>query len=476
MRMGVQKVRDMKMNRKISALAMTIAVPTAMFSATAANAADMDAAKSDQTLTIKMGKEAADSKVKLLGSDNKELDSQKVDKDGTVTFKYEVGEAGHENLSVEVDGEVIEVTGAKCVAKDAAGETGKPGNGSEGKTPGSGDSNGTDAPTTTPAGDESETDKPGETDKTSGTDKPSTTDKTSETGKPDKPSGTTAPTKPTDGSAQGASVTVSVDEIREAVKSLESKDLKDRKDAAELKGFLDGKIKAADAAGETDVTITKDEVAGDAAGIGDLLGGLKDIVSGGGSEGGLMSKLTGFLSPIMKLVDPIVQTLGGPEAVVNMIPGIPEGVKSIIVNAYNAVKGGADGSEGTEGGSGSEGDKTEGDKTEGDKTEGGNKDEGTPAAVDKESESGELKVVQDAKGFSVVAKSGQDIDCDVDVEAVKPEEETEETKAPETSENTPAPVAPAASTGSVSTPGPKVNTGGDVKQESFFAKIKSVFA
>ena len=48
MRMGVQKVRDMKMNRKISALAMTIAVPTAMFSATAANAADMDAAKSDQ--------------------------------------------------------------------------------------------------------------------------------------------------------------------------------------------------------------------------------------------------------------------------------------------------------------------------------------------------------------------------------------------------------------------------------------------
>ena len=115
---GLTQGRKVKTNmkittRKTSTLAIALAIPATSFAgASAAFAAD-DASTKEVTVDVNLGSDAADSDVTLLAGDE-EVGTETADEDGKVSFSYDA--EGAETLKVEVGGDTITLTDAKCTA------------------------------------------------------------------------------------------------------------------------------------------------------------------------------------------------------------------------------------------------------------------------------------------------------------------------------------------------------------------------
>lgn len=97
--------------RKASTLAIALAIPATSFAgASAAFAAD-DASTKEVTVDVNLGSDAAESDVTLLAGDE-EVGTETADEDGKVSFSYDA--EGAETLKVEVGGDTVTLTDAKC--------------------------------------------------------------------------------------------------------------------------------------------------------------------------------------------------------------------------------------------------------------------------------------------------------------------------------------------------------------------------
>ena len=113
---GLTQGRKVKINmkittRKASTLAIALAIPATSFAgASAAFAAD-DASTKEVTVDVNLGSDAAESDVTLLAGDE-EVGTETADEDGKVSFSYDA--EGAETLKVEVGGDTVTLTDAKC--------------------------------------------------------------------------------------------------------------------------------------------------------------------------------------------------------------------------------------------------------------------------------------------------------------------------------------------------------------------------
>lgn len=535
---GLTQGRKVKINmkittRKASTLAIALAIPATSFAgASAAFAAD-DASTKEVTVDVNLGSDAADSDVTLLAGDEK-VGTETADENGKVSFSYDA--KGAETLKVEVGGDTVTLTDAKCTGvkesteNDSGDSTGD--NTSSGDTASGTDTDETDnsgstagktstAPTastpgsTSTAPTSSDSEKPSASESTdasaSDSAKPSDSEKPSTSGS-EKPSASASDSAKPSGEKPSGNTDGSATNVAEALKNIEKNADKnaatnktihgDTKDAKKLSGELK-KLEKAEG-------IDKSQVEKTVNGLNDAIGKQKDGKVAIPAE--LQAGVTDLLKTAVGVVAPQYSGIANTaiDAASGLLGGSGDG-GSIIDAAKGALGlGGSDSGSDATGSDVAGGDTTGTDVPAGDtgvapdtagdanapqpdnadtpstdtgaavSTPDTAEDTSTPDTAEAPStpstEEVELNSSVDDMSFTVDLEEGvASVDCDVDTEAAETDDEDEATSETSTTPSeTPTSAAPAAAP-SVSTPGPKVNTGGEVEGTSFFAKVKALF-
>ena len=535
---GLTQGRKVKINmkittRKASTLAIALAIPATSFAgASAAFAAD-DASTKEVTVDVNLGSDAAESDVTLLAGDE-EVGTETADEDGKVSFSYDA--EGAETLKVEVGGDTVTLTDAKCTgvkestensSEDTTGDNTSSGDTASGtdtdvtdnsgstagktstaptaSTPGSTSTAPTSSDSEKPSASDSEKPSASESTDASASDsaKPSDSKKPSTSGS-EKPSASASDSaKPSDEKPSG-NTDGSATNVAEALKDIEKNTDKnvatnkevhgDVKDAKKLSAELK-KLEKAEG-------IDKSKVEKTVNGLNDVIKKQKDGKVTVPAE--LQAGATDLLKTAVGVLAP--QYSGIANTAIDAASGLLGGGSGDGGSIIDAAKG-ALGLGGSDSGSDATGSDVSGGDTAGtdvpagdtgvapdtagdvnvpqpDNADTPSTDTGaavsTPDTAEDTStpdtEEVELNSSVDDMSFTVDLEEGvASVDCDVDTEAAETDDEDEVTSETSTTPSeTPTSAAPAAAP-SVSTPGPKVNTGGEVEGTSFFAKVKALF-
>ena len=553
---GLTQGRKVKINmkittRKASTLAIALAIPATSFAgASAAFAAD-DASTKEVTVDVNLGSDAAESDVTLLAGDE-EVGTETADEDGKVSFSYDA--EGAETLKVEVGGDTVTLTDAKCTgvkestensSEDTTGDNTSSGDTASGtdtdvtdnsgstagktstaptaSTPGSTSTAPTSSDSEKPSASDSEKPSASESTDASASDsaKPSDSKKPSTSGS-EKPSASASDSaKPSDEKPSG-NTDGSATNVAEALKDIEKNTDKnvatnkevhgDVKDAKKLSAELK-KLEKAEG-------IDKSKVEKTVNGLNDVIKKQKDGKVTVPAE--LQAGATDLLKTAVGVLAP--QYSGIANTAIDAASGLLGGGSGDGGSIIDAAKG-ALGLGGSDSGSDATGSDVSGGDTAGTDVPAGDtgvapdtagdvnvpqpdnadtpstdtgaavstpdtaedtstpdtaEDTSTPDTAEDTStpdtEEVELNSSVDDMSFTVDLEEGvASVDCDVDTEAAETDDEDEVTSETSTTPSeTPTSAAPAAAP-SVSTPGPKVNTGGEVEGTSFFAKVKALF-
>lgn len=506
--------------RKASALAIALAIPASSIAVTPF--ASAQEAGKEVAVNVNLGKDAADADVTLKAG-GKTVGTKTASSSGKVSFSYK--SKGAETLEVEVDGESITLSDAKCEAvKESTGVTTAGATNAGGDTTSAG--NNTQAPAVVPPsndgaaatpgakppapGDDGEK-KPGETTDpgADGEKKPGeTTDPNGQSGdkkedatggnNTDKKEGegqsgetnTPATNENTDGSKSKVETQAAIDEALIVLDEVQKEDLDVEisvDDAKEISNDAKALAKEGEKAdGVVDVDLANKLVE-------DLDKSIKAAEQNGEDKVVLDAETQGAITDMLKSIDigGMVSSALGATPFASAAPFVGKlanGLKNKILGGIggNSSGGGLFGrlknritGKGGDSGSSNSAGSSAGSSTgssAGGATGAGVKAPGAaqaPAATPTK-ENVKLSADVDETSFTVDLEAGTvSVDCDVDVEAEKVEKTTSSTTpAPTTPSQAPTPVAPVAHP-AVATPGPKVNTGGEVEGTSFFAKVKA---
>lgn len=478
--------------RKASTLAIALAVPATSIAGTSAALAEDTTSDKEISINVNLGSDAADSDVTLLAGDEK-VGTETVDESGKVSFSYNGKDT--EELTVEVDGESITLSDAKCTAtKDSAGNTASGSDSaSTGKStsPSSDPSSSTD-PSRSDSSDSSKPDISSIVDKisdkasglingggtgtsgdsnssdpsaeTTGTDKPG-----KDTTGTEKPSTESTNPKNTDGSGSNTA-TEALERIEKQsdINSSTNKTIQgDAKEAEKLSENLEKLENSKDA---ENLNLDRSKIKST---VNDLNKAIKEQEADGSIQISpeLQEKIASLAKAAIGTAYPQYAPIANP---------IIDVSSKVVASAINLLAEEIDlGSILGKDGSSS------------DSSEGTTPENGTPASSSQDgasdasngtpsSDKVDLDSNVEDKSFTVNLQEGvSSVDCDVETESSDEDEDASEdtTSASDNgSEASQAPESPSPASGSGSAAaGPKVNTGGEVQGKSFFSKIKSLF-
>lgn len=482
--------------RKASTLAIALAVPAASLAGTTTALADEGSSSSQEknvTVDVNLGSDAADSDVSLKAG-GKEVANETADEDGKVSFSYDA--KGSEKLTVEVDGESITLNDAQCTAtKESTGSnsgntTSGNNTASAGNTsPGSGSSSASKTGGSNGSSDikDKVADKlSGLIDKakssisgaTSGTSN-ANDNQDGKSGADNKPSGNS------DGSATSVNEALSGIEKKSHENVSSNKNIQgDTKDAQELSKSLK-KLESAEGLEKTGI---------DKSQINDLTRELDNAIRH--QEAGniqitpdMQSKIASMAKSAVGAAAPEYAAIAGP--VIDIATKV--GASAINLLAENIdldsigsdIKdklGNLDGLSGIKDKIGSKTGSSKGGSSNA--SAGTSPDTGSTASSRGTSASGsnssdekvDLDSTTEDKSFTVDLQDGvSSVDCDVDADAYDDEDAEDGSGSEDESEVSQSPESASPASGSGSASGPKVNTGGEVQEKSFFEKIRELF-
>lgn len=461
--------------RNTSALAIALAIPATSI-AGAALASAQEAAGKEVSVNVNFGSDAADTDVTLKAG-GKTVGNETTDDSGKVSFSY--NSEGADTLEVEVDGETVTLSDAKCEAvKEIAGADGNAAAGANTAT----DANGTatDANGTATGADNTATGADNTASSASGI-VDNIRNRVSELA-PNLPS---IGNLPTDGSAEGVEPQSAVEDalivLDETTRANHDVDL-DIKDAKEISNDLKKIAKDGEkASGAVNTDVVEKAAKSIDKAVKDAEKKNKDNVTLSAHEQSLITDalesvdvgalVTGAVAatpaaPLAPLAGSLANNIK--DKIIESIESNGDSSGSLIDRIKDRISGDDDS------------DNTAGDNTAGDNnTDGtGAADQGdapAPAPADPETETVDLTADVNETSFTVDLEDGTvSVDCDVDATAaeVDEDEDTADEDASATPSQSAESAAPAAAP-SAATPGPKVNTGGAVEGSSFFAKVKA---